>query len=387
MSKKILSVVLALALVCSCFAVSAFAVGGMGYEDDATAYTQTWELQTPVQNGTTWTVDVKLTTTAPEGEVYKVGSMQFKVLGYQDTAITLDSFTASSAIPENWLADTKASNDTGKVIINPNPTEDAVDGIDCAEGVIIGTLTFTVPEDASATINIEDVEKTAANPAGSLIAARMSDGNVVTGTSIVGQDATVGADQNLGAVAVVTPELKVIAGKPGKINTEQTFKIAEDGDVAAVTCDGYIYGIDAYDLEEEVADVFYVENGSMNIRPSVGGSTKGTGAVIEVRDSKDVVVKEYVLIVFGDLTGDGVIDTEDVGMSQAGFMWTIENSNYAYPDGYLHTYLEFAGDITGDGVVDTDDVGLIQAGFMWTLGDMYGTADSLFDISKLVDLH
>jgi hypothetical protein len=34
MSKKLLSVVLALALVFSCFAVSAFAIGGLGYEND-----------------------------------------------------------------------------------------------------------------------------------------------------------------------------------------------------------------------------------------------------------------------------------------------------------------------------------------------------------------
>ena len=59
-TRKLLSVVLALAMLVSVFAVSANAYG---YEDENAAYTQTWDLSEPVDNGDgTYSVDVLLKT-------------------------------------------------------------------------------------------------------------------------------------------------------------------------------------------------------------------------------------------------------------------------------------------------------------------------------------
>ena len=104
MSKKLLSVVLALALVFSCFAVSAFAVGGIGYEskEDAAYYNQTWALGEPVDNGNgTYTVDVKLTAN------YGVGTIQFSLIkNVTAGSLTLTgATTAGTDIPASWEAE------------------------------------------------------------------------------------------------------------------------------------------------------------------------------------------------------------------------------------------------------------------------------------------
>ncbi len=357
MSKKILSVVLALALVCSCFAVSAFAMGGMGYEDADATYTQAWELGTPVDNGNgIWTVDVKLTAN------YSVGAIQFTVENTNNAGAVLSAVAAGSAIPETWEADVAFSKTTGKVMINANPSTDAVYAFDASAGVVVATLTYTVADGETATINIKNDPKTATTPGGTLIAARMSDGNVVTGTAIVGQTVTsVGSSQNLGAVASVPPVLQVIDGAAGVIYTE--YPAPNLNEEEGTTCDGYIFGWDS-EGDHSVDEIFeVVGDGTMNIVANDEGHECASGTMVQVLDLEGTVVAEYVVIIFGDVNGDSYADSNDASAIEL-------HEGYEFGDsGQLPTYLQFAADVNLDGAADSNDASVVELHEGYEFGD------------------
>ncbi len=326
MSKKILSVLLAVALIASCFTVLAFAAGnGIGYEEDET-YTQAWALSVPVDNGDgTWSVDVTLTAN------YKVGAIQFEVTNTDNTNVRLTGFALSSAIPTAWNSESNFSNESGIVAIIPEPTEDAVDAIDCVNGVTLGTLTYTVTGDATATIKINNSPKSETNPGGTLIAARMEDGNVVTSTPIVGQVATVGDSRVIGAAQpAADPVLKGV----------------DTGVVDATNF--YVYGVPA---GANAADYFTVENGTVTF------SGNGTGATATVKKEDGTEFKTYTLIIFGDVNGDGAITGADsTVVTLASLGNNIADANYA-----------FAADVNGDGAVTGADSTVVTLGSLGTV--------------------
>ena len=66
-TRKLLSVVVALMMVVSMFAMTANAANYYESEEDAATYTQTWALSEPVDNGDgTYTVDVSLQQTTAQ---------------------------------------------------------------------------------------------------------------------------------------------------------------------------------------------------------------------------------------------------------------------------------------------------------------------------------
>lgn len=356
MSKKLLSVVLALALALSCFAVSAFALGSIGYEseEDAAYYTQAWALESS-NNGNTYTVDVVLTAN------YKVGPIQFKVLKTVTAgSIALTGADTGADIPDDWYADVSFDDATGEVAVIPNPEEDGVNALDATDGVVVATLTYTVSDDAAGklVIDVADV-KSEANPGGTLIAARMSDGNVVTGTAITGQ--TVDADTNaitIGAAAT-PPTLVAIDGTIGVVDTSRT-DLNADGDQVT----GYIYGVEPENGETIDAVFEVVGDGTMNIVANDEGSDCGTGTIVEVLDLDGNVVESYVLIIFGDVTGDGAIYEEDGTNILLHDAWS-----YGDTGRFESPVILFAGDVTCDGEIYEEDGTNVLLHDAWSYGD------------------
>lgn len=365
MSKKLLSVVLALALVFSCFAVSAFAIGGIGYEDndaDKETYAQTWALGEPVQNPDgTYSVDVKLTA------AYGVGTMQFVVKKTINAgSLTLTGVTVGKDIPAVWLATAPFSDASSKVMIVPNPTVDAVPALDCTTEKVVATLNYTASADVSATLSIDLNAKTQANPGGTLFAARMSDGNVVTGTSILGQNVNPTNTVTIGSAASTPPTLVAIDGTLGVVDTSRTmldeWDIDEDGDTQEVT--GYLLGFDP-DNNGALGELFEVEgDGEMQIVATEAGSEAGTGTIVNVVDNGSNVVATYVVIVFGDVNGDGFADGTDGSNLEQHDAWSL--GDY----GRLYSYQEFAGDVNVDGGADGTDASNIEQHDAWGLGDL-----------------
>ena len=358
MSKKLLSVVLALCLAVSCFALGASAIGGYAYEaeEDVANYAQTWALDEPVDNGDgTYSVNVRLTAN------YKVGPIQFKLVkNVTAGSLSIKSVTAnSSVIPANWKAQVSFSNTSNKIAIIPMPT-DEVDAIDLTAGKIIATIVFNASADVAATvaINIADA-KTEKNPAGTLIAARMSDGNVVTGTAICGQTINATNTITFGSAAQA-PELVAIDGTLGVVDTNRTDL---DAEFEGTSCDGYVYGYDP-DNNSDVSEIVEViGDGEMNVVPNAEGYTNGSGAMIQVLDLDGNVVAEYVLIVFGDVNGDAAVDSNDASVLEL-------HEGYEYGDnGQLVTYLQFAGDVNIDYAADSNDASAIELHENYEFGD------------------
>ena len=329
MSKKILSVVLALVFIISTFAVSAFAIEGTRGEDEGATYKQTWVLENDgdADGDGVWTVYVKLTTD------YKVGAMQFVVNNPNDK-VKLTSAELGEDVPEDYGAELTPNLATGKMVIVPQPVNGAA--AEELTDAIVAVLTYTVPDDESTTLTIDASEaKTESNLAGTLVALRMADEYLETGDMIFGQivDATAAKTQ-LGS-ASVAPELAVIDGTIGVV------------DNAA----GWVYGIDAIN-GETAEDVFEVTNGGYF--ETTNGTATGSVLTVYTADGEEVAT--YTIIVFGDVNADGAIDSAD-----AGYICDYEAMA-------LDSFEEFgisddlaiiAGDITGEGACDSEDAGII----------------------------
>ena len=345
--RKLLSVLVALMMVVSMFALTANAAG---YEDDETAaeYTQDWALSEPVDNGDgTWTVDVLLTTN------YGVGPIQFVLTNTDTSVAAIQSVTLGDAIPETYNATVSVSKAKGKVMIiadtaGVNTIEaEAIDGV-------IATVVYTYSGEGSAEIAIDDNAKSATNVAGTLIAARMSDDNLVTGDPITGQTVTVGDSVIIGG-ATEAPTLAVIDGTIGVIDTTRTSEYCDEDGYALDegTFTGYIYGVEP-EASETVDAIFeVVGDGELEIVANEAGSEAGTGTIVNVLDTNGDVVETYVLVIFGDVNGDGFVDASDSFDIELHDGWGYEMSSNGMRMEYA--YQVFAADVCVDGSVDSSD--------------------------------
>ena len=282
-SRKILSVLLALAMVFSVLTVSASAAAN--YEDEGVEYAQEWELVEVSNDGATCVVNVVLTTN------YPTGSIQFVIENSNPAAAVLDYENVALGSGITFDAEIKA-NANGKVLIIPETVADTVTA-PVLDGAVVATLTYNCT--GSATLKIKNDPKTAANPSGTLIAARMTDSDIVTGDPIVGQAATVTGTVNIGGAAAPA-ELVVKDGTNGVIDDTRM-------------C---VYGIDIMDAGQSIGDVFEVTNGgSIEVTPSNEGVEEGTGAILVAKDATGEVIGEYVVVIHGDVNGDGASDSLD----------------------------------------------------------------------------
>ena len=306
MSKKVLSIVLALALALSCFAVSAFAIGEIAYEDEESTYTQKWSLSEAQEAADgRWYVDVTLDTD------YLVGAMQF-AFDISSADIVIDDVVGGEILNEDFGADI-AFDTTGVsniVAIIPNPYEDATAALDFSGGAVVCTVYFSVADGASGTVQIKDDAKSKTNPGGTLFAARMTDGVLASGTSVVGQITTIESDaRNIGAVSLPADLVKKAAAEAGiLIDKAHTFGGAYTGVV--------------YGFTQAAANTFmntnYLNNnleasngGSLAFSRSIGKSGYGTGTVITVKNADGSVAATYVVVIFGDVDGNGLTNVTD----------------------------------------------------------------------------
>lgn len=305
MSKKILSVALALIFVISTFAVSAFAISGVTYEEEGAGYTQTWALEATDNGDGTWTVDVLLTAD------YYVGAIQFAVLNSNPAGAVLTNVEAGADLTEDYGADVQANLETGLVAIIPNPAEDASLGLDLDAGVV-ATLTYEVTAGATISIDGNDA-KTKAKPDGKLIAVRMSEDVLTTGNMVYGQivDATA-ATADLGSVAAEPADLAKTAGAEAGIviDTNKTF---------GGLYDGAVYGFSKGASATVFRTVAYLQaafeatnNGTLEFNKY--SNAYGTGATITVKNSDGSVAKVYVVVIFGDVDCNGTINVNDAAL-------------------------------------------------------------------------
>ena len=325
MSKKILSVMLAIMLVLSTFAVTAFAAGSDFEVEDkdegVILSTQVWSLSEEATkvSDSVYKVDVALTTD------YVTGAISFRVDAANGATLT------DVEINEEIItyAYDLAFNANGLVAIVPQPATEAEEGLGVAEegeepGIdgVIATLTYTLAGEGD-TLTLVNDAKTETNPGGDLIAVRLSDNNLSTGTMIYGQrvvdengddieaDAVI-ASVNIGAVAAPADLELTAAGEAAGviIDTNKTF-----GGAYA----GVVYGVTAttYKAKTNITNnVEATNNGSLVVKASDGKSNAsgnyGTGSTIEVFNADGTTTgKIYVFVAFGDVDGNGLINGQD----------------------------------------------------------------------------
>ncbi len=312
-TRKILSLVLALAMIVSTFAVSAFAAASYESDEDIEAgkYNQTWALSGPADNGdNTYTVDVNLTTD------YATGAIQFVLTNTAAASVTYDSIALGDAIPAAYKAQISAfekvntDDGTSKVTVMIIPTTEDVSTISAvALDGIVAKVTYTLVS-GSATIALDNNPSSATNPAGTLIAGRASDGNLVTSDMITGQNVEVTAGAESVTIGALSSDLALTeAGSAAGvvIDTNKTFNKAYAG---------VVYGFKQSANNTFTNTTYLTTNltatngGTLTFERSIGTSGYGTGTEITVT-GKDGGTKTYVVVIFGDVDGNGLIAVAD----------------------------------------------------------------------------
>ncbi len=312
-TRKILSLVLALVMIVSTFAVSAFAAASYESEEDVTAkkYNQTWALSGPADNGdNTYTVDVNLTTD------YATGAIQFVLTNTAAASVTYDSIALGDAIPADYNAQISAfekvnDDGTSKVTVMIIPTTEDVSTISAvALDGIVAKVTYTLVS-GSATIALDNNPSSATNPAGTLIAGRASDGNLVTSTMVTGQNVAIteGAESVTIGNAALPSDL-------AKKSTAEAGIIIDKGHTFSGAYDGVVFGFTRKANNTFMSTTYLTTNleatneGTLTFSRSIGAGGYGTGTVITVT-GKDGGVKKYVVVIFGDVDGNGLINPND----------------------------------------------------------------------------
>jgi len=279
MSKKVIGALLAIFMVLSVFSFTVFAVS-TGYEAEGSTNKQTWGLANKQQgsNGT-YTVDVILSTN------YKVGPIQFKITG-------VDSITKVDVNETAYYAAEENHSSSGLVILTPNTSADLL-GKELSNAVV-ATVTYT--SSSNGTPAIEDNPKSAFNPQGSLMAARLEGSDYVNKVTslVVGQTTKV-------------YDLDEEWDEEEPPATEVTLTGVNGGVVDATN--GYVYGVPAGTTD---VTTYFTTTGYIEMVASELDKTNGTGAQLKLYDAQGGTLKAtYTLIIFGDVNGDGAIDVND----------------------------------------------------------------------------
>jgi len=297
-SKKILSLALALVMALSIFSICSFAVS-------TNTATVTLEASaTSVGNNENVTITVKASSAA----TFYAGPMSIPIT-YNKDLFTLAG-TAYEEIFGAGVTETITNTATaGKVILTVLPkTDGAPVAPDLSTETVIATLTFT--SDAAATgtgtFEIDNEQKTTDKPTGKFYIGEFSTSDPKTATleTIVGTLTRVPVDVTVGAAE---PELILTATGEANgviIDTHKTF-----GGAYA----GVVYGFpqaanNTFRTINYITTNLTTTTGAIvagDLARTIGTAGYGTGTTITVGS------KVYVIVIFGDVNGDGLINGLD----------------------------------------------------------------------------
>lgn len=325
--KKIIGVVLALVLALS-VATVAFAAPEDNYSITFTAD------KTTISEGETATVEVKVTTN------FNVSAMTIPVF-FDNTKVSVKATPAATDPAELErtviaAADSEEYNDLtrfykgttyteadhGVVALNYLPVTG--DAIRQYNNETVMTLTVTALAGASGASVIECLSttvKTNDNPSGTLLIAKNK-----SGTAVVDSEGEVVDNGNVaGATTTIT-----IAGGAEPADLDLTAAGTTNGVVIDKNktfggqYDGAVYGFTQAAANTFKNDKFITTNtqatngGSLSIKTSDNkviadgkSGNFGTGATITVLNSDGSTSKTYVVVIFGDLDGNGLINPTD----------------------------------------------------------------------------
>lgn len=316
-AKKVLSLVLAVVMVAATFAFSASAANG-----NAATFTVSVDKAT-VSKGDVIKVTVNLTTD------YYAGPTNVPVY-YNPEFFEFDAGSVHGAnIFGEGATDVQSYNDadTGclRVAFIPQTSGGAASA-KFMNGILF-TFQLRAKADGTSEIGLHAVDqKTETNIGGPLYCGAYTSSAIDNNPATVGQTFTIhNATATVGATA--TPEIVAKDGTTGYVDNERK----------------YVYGVTAGDV---AANYFEATNGgTLTWDVGTASSENGTGATVTLKDSKGTDVATYTLVIFGDVNGDGAVDSADaVQVKRVSVLLATLDGAYA-----------FAGDYNADGAVDSAD--------------------------------
>lgn len=302
-SKKIISLVLAIAMVIGVFAISAFAVA------PAATITLTADSTDP------YAIDdiITITVTASASEDFYVGPFGIPV-EYDSSKVEFVAATSSVAdVFGTGTSDGVINSQTaGRVDIAGWPTTAGTPAAPNLNGqnVVLATLTFkAIANGQDVAFSVANDRKTTANPTGKFYVGSFDNSNPkdpANNLTEVGQTLTVAsATVDIGSAE---PELILTATGTSNgviIDTHKTF-----GGAYA----GVVYGFPqatntTFRSINYITDNLTTTTGALtaaNLARTIGTAGYGTGTTITVGS------KVYVIVIFGDSNGDGLINNNDI---------------------------------------------------------------------------
>lgn len=298
-SKKILSIALALVMVLGVFSICSFAVS-------TNTATVTLEASAAsVGNSETVTITVK----ASSASTFYAGPMSIPIT-YDSSLFTLGTATINDVFGSGVTEKITNTATAGKVVLVAVPkTDGAPVAPNLTSELTIATITFTSAASGTGTgsFAIYDDQKTTSNPTGTFYIGEFdgSDPKTANLETIVGTLTRVPVDVAVGAV-VLDLELTATGTSNGVvIDTNKTF--------------GGAYAGVVYGFPQAAANTFrtiaYITTNlqktdgsaivAADLARTIGTAGYGTGTTITVGS------KVYVIVIFGDVDGNGLINAQD----------------------------------------------------------------------------
>lgn len=321
-AKKAIGVILAVVMIATMFAFGSFAAGA----GNATFTVE--PSATQVEVGDTITVSVKLTTDYYAGPtsvpIYYNAALFDYVAGSLNTA---DIFGAGAT-------DVASYNNNGCLTVAFVP-KSAAAGVKAQvlNNVTLFSFQLTAKANGVSPVELKAADqKAVGNMTGKLYCGSYANASVTSAVTSIGQTFTLkNSSVQIGSVAA-TPELVAKAGTAGVVDSDR----------------GYVYGVTS---GTTAADYFEATNGgTLEWAAGTASSENGTGATVTLKDATGAVVSTYTLIIFGDLNGDGNVDSTDSAVIMQKVAGTATLTD-------LQT---FAGDLNADGNSDSTDSAAIM---------------------------
>ena len=116
---------------------------------------------------------------------------------------------------------------------------------------------------------------------------------------------------------------------------------------------GFIYGLKISVTEQELDEVFLQVDGNGHLEYESSGFV-GTGTTVKLIDDNTGTVKEtYTLVIFGDVNGDGIVNSTDTALMKSMVIGAVEK--------VPGSAQSFAADLNGDATINTSDLTVINS--------------------------
>ena len=340
-AKKAISLIVSVVMLLGVLAVGVFANDNTGVAENGTIALSFDKAS--YSAGDTVKVTVALTTD------YYAATVSVPVQ-YDSSAVKFVSGTTASTLFGAGDATKTVVNDAaagGKTYVYVGVLPQAAGGAVAqkANGVVLSTLTFTASKaisDTAAAFGVLNDQKTMTNLGSKLYVGSYKTSDVTSTVYTTGQKLTFPV---MKAAAAADPELILTEKGAGYGTVIRTNLCTGSGNYA-----GCVFGIDTLN-GENIEDYVTTKAGSIEVVANDQGNMT-TGATILLKDDSGKVVATYVFIYFGDVNGDGAVDSADAAAVELHdqFVELLDEDTAPY----------YAAEVNGDGAIDSADAGAIE---------------------------